>query len=919
MIVGIFSIVPMTASAVPATSGTCGANATWVYDTENTTLTISGTGMMAYYAYSSLTPWSALRSSITKVVINDGITTISQCAFGDCTKLEDVTIPNSVTKIFNSAFAGCTSLEEITIPSSVDTIGFSAFYNCGYYNNEENWVNGVLYNGNYLLAAKTTISGEYTVKSGTYCIAYCAFENCKDLTNIILPNSLRIIGNSAFSMCDGLTSVNIPYGVTTLDRNVFQYCKNLKTIVVPGSVTYVEQNAFVFISNLETVFYEAGSAAERYFEELDDDSIECIVYDHSNSCGNSAYWAYDDNTNTLRVFGSGAMTNYTRVDNNPTSPWFESYGESIESVIIYPGITRIGSCAFFRCPNLANLTISEGVKSIGARSFQVVNKITELTIPDSVETIEQYAFCSSPLTTINVGTGLKSVQDNVFGYETNENGVVNIKDMDAWLNISFVSRYSNPLYQAHNLYLNGNLVKELNFADLGVGNIKQYSFCYCDSLEKVILPTRNGYYDNIRVNQAAFMYCSNLKSITYSGEPDNYTYFNIGNFAFDHCTSLSDIDDITTRCSGIGEAAFQSCSSLSTVKLNCGSIGRFAFWNCYDLQAFVLRKTTTFNTNYGFDAFAASADIYSYKDTPIEDICLKRNLKFHYLEDVGDSAYCYYDEDTKTVTIDGAGEVTSTPWNEAEYVEDIKNVVVCDGITALPDNAFDGLTNLQNTAISDSVETFGNNIFGENGIDTTVYGHKGSSIETYCASNNIDFEQIYTTDGKKDILIGESIEHDAADAAWLNYDLTNLNVLGVQKKANSESNDMRFVAAVNNDIIQDADEYGFIVAKSGQADVAIARGYAPKAKYGEDENCTTIDCKGTSNKISGDFGAYEADTPYKYVTLTIENVPDNQTLVVRFYVKKGDNIWYSRYQKDQSVYKNFYKGLAVNWDALNNA
>lgn len=93
------AFVPLVASA--ETSGTCGKNLTWILD-DYGTLTISGTGNMENWNLSSgekkESPFKN-NKEIKHVVIEDGVTDIGYCAFGDCSNLKDITIADSVTNI----------------------------------------------------------------------------------------------------------------------------------------------------------------------------------------------------------------------------------------------------------------------------------------------------------------------------------------------------------------------------------------------------------------------------------------------------------------------------------------------------------------------------------------------------------------------------------------------------------------------------------------------------------------------------------------------------------------------------------------------------------------------------------------------------------------------------------------------------
>ena len=105
---------------------------------EDSTLTISGTGDMPDYIYVSpykartfkIAPWFSQKNKIKKVVIENGVTSIGEWTFFYCQNLASIIIPNSVTSIGESAFRNCKSLTSITIPNSVTSIGAAAFVNC---------------------------------------------------------------------------------------------------------------------------------------------------------------------------------------------------------------------------------------------------------------------------------------------------------------------------------------------------------------------------------------------------------------------------------------------------------------------------------------------------------------------------------------------------------------------------------------------------------------------------------------------------------------------------------------------------------------------------------------------------------------------------------------------------------------------
>ena len=196
--------------------GTCGDNLTWTLNSKDSTLVISGTGAMA-----DNPSWSDYKSYIKYVTLPDGLTSIGDDAFSDCSKLTSIIIPNSVTSIGRWAFNNCYSLTSVTFGNSVTSIGNMAF--------------------NY----------------------------CYSLTSITIPNSVKSIGEEAFDDCSALTSVTIGDSVTTIGYRAFNYCESLTSITIPNSVKSIGEEAFRCCYRLTSVtlgknLKSIGNDAFRY-------------------------------------------------------------------------------------------------------------------------------------------------------------------------------------------------------------------------------------------------------------------------------------------------------------------------------------------------------------------------------------------------------------------------------------------------------------------------------------------------------------------------------------------------------------------------------------------------------------------------------------------------------------------------------
>ena len=177
--------------------GYCGENVTYKL-TSDGTLTISGEGPMYDFSWEDdsadgmpqymtweYTEWGEIigESTIKKVVIEPGVTTIGDYAFNGCTSLESVDIADTVTSIGAVAFDYCISLKNIVIPSSVTVIKEEAFSESGL----------------------ETIE----IENGLETIEQMAFLYCQNLKTVILPESVTSIGDFAFILCDKLETLII--------------------------------------------------------------------------------------------------------------------------------------------------------------------------------------------------------------------------------------------------------------------------------------------------------------------------------------------------------------------------------------------------------------------------------------------------------------------------------------------------------------------------------------------------------------------------------------------------------------------------------------------------------------------------------------------------------------------------------------
>ena len=344
-------------TAEETVGGTCGENLTWELNLTTGVLTISGTGEMAHAWSDSSCPWKSYRSSITSVIIEDGVTSIGTLMFHACHALTSVSIPNSVTIIETSAFNSCSALTRVAIPGSVVSIESSAFESC------------------YDLASVTI---EYGVTS----IDYWAFQNCKSLTSLVIPGSVTSIGHEAFKNCSSLTSVSLPDSLTSIGYSAFFQCDSLTSVTVPPNITDMGMSVFNSCDKLSDVTIEDGATV-----------IGELMFANCGSLTNITI------PGSVTVIGSNAF--------------YRCF--SLADVTIEYGVTTIGRSAFEFCSSLTSITIPDSVTVIGSGAFSYCSDLISIALPNGMSTINVSTFYNcSGLTSVTIPISVTAIQDNAF-------------------------------------------------------------------------------------------------------------------------------------------------------------------------------------------------------------------------------------------------------------------------------------------------------------------------------------------------------------------------------------------------------------------------------------------------------------------------------------------------------------------------
>ena len=617
------------------------------------------------------TATNTLIQGCQKTVIPQSVTHIGKRAFAECDYLSSITIPNSVVSIGEDAFYSCKSLTSITIPNSVTSIVLAAFSSCDkltsmiveatnpVYDSREN-CNAIIETATNTLIAgcQNTIIPQSVIHIGEYAFSFCNISSItipnsvttigkyafaySDIASITIPNSVINIGEHAFDGCRNLTSVTIPNSVKDIELWVFANCSSLNSITLHDGITTIGEHAFINCPSLTSVTISKSVTSIGIGAFRDCEALTSIVVDSGNT-------TYDSRENCNAVIETRSNTliagcQNTIIPNSVTKIYLEAFRgcSSLTAITIPNSVTRIGGWAFSGCslldtiyveattpPTLEYNNVFTGTPSptcyipcgtlAAYQASDWANQVGEFVEEECEETKEITVKARVPA----------SWTDSIFVWvwSTGGEGVELIPEkQDDWyvftqkgeeLNIIFKNGrgWLGYPYQTEDITLTESACLQI-YTD-NIEYLKAtYTFIDCNSVNpnhqilytsldgKIVTPFAadvfgadiiSNTYENghgvitfdgpvTQIGEFAFQSCSSLTSITLPN-----TVMSIEKYAFVICTSLTSIT-IPNNVVTIGEFAFNSCNSLTSVYIAYGvtHIGDGAFNSCPSLSSITI-------------------------------------------------------------------------------------------------------------------------------------------------------------------------------------------------------------------------------------------------------------------------------------------------------------------------------------------
>ena len=681
-------------------SGTCGGTLNnsqlmkWTL-TSDGTLTISGEGNMFG------APWSQYKSKIKKVVIGEGVESISDNAFHYYENLRSVSLPSTLTSIGEAAFWACSSLQSITLPNNLTNIGLNAF------------------------------------------------RACHSLTQVLIPASVTSIDGSAFECCTGLTDVvfegnSLEFG----SGATFYDCTSLKNVFFNG--TRADWTASRGSSGSVL-----PAAAQIYYKNDLISSGTC----GDNSSGNNTQWKLTKAGTLIITVGTGYTEGGIADFAYGKAPWYQDiYDSGIRCLIIGSGIKTIGSYAFADCTDLAEIIVPDGVISIGNGAFlqnsgakRVVlppstvyighgalrdcSALTSVSLPDSMSNrlfLDMFEGCTN-LKSVDIPDGITDICEGDLASCPNWTDIYYDNWGRVWNRVVSNVRDSIPdrmnVHFKDNIYDSGSCGENVTWtltADgtltiSGTGAMTDYTY---DSRSPWY--SCRAYIKRVVIQQGvraigdyAFYYCENLTSVTI---PDSVT--SIGDYAFAYCVSLTSAT-IPEGVTSIGGDAFLGCTGLTSVAIpsSVTSTGFETFSGCTGLTSITIPEGVTSIGNYAFKGCSGLTSV------TIPDS----------VTSIGGSAFSGCSGLT-SVTIPSS--VTSIGWSAFENCTALTFMTIPESVTYISGEVFSNCIRLAKVTIPKSVTSIGKNAFY----------YCESIADVYYDGTEEDWAKISISEGNEDLL-----------------------------------------------------------------------------------------------------------------------------------------------------------------------
>ena len=517
-------------------------------------------------------------ANLQSVTLPATITTIGTYAFEACTKLGSVNLEEGLTTINNRAFYNC-NLKSVTIPSTVTSIGAKAF--------QGNALTSVVWKPVECSVSSDSDAPFYNTNSqitsfvfadGVQTVPWYICKNMSKLDTVVLPPSVKSLGQAAFMYCTSLKSINLPVTQKALPQSFLEGCSSLETIELPATLTTVGTYAFEGCTKLSNVNLHEGlttiNTRAFYNCKLSTVTIPSTV----TTIGAKAFqsnplvsvvWkpvecSISSDSDAPFYNTSSQITSFVFGDSVQTVPWYICKNMSkLDTVVLPPSVKSLGQAAFMYCTSLKSINLPVTQKALPQSFLEGCSSLESIELPATLTTVGTYAFegCTK-LSNVNLHEGLTTINNRAF---------YNCKLSDVTIpstvtTIGAKAFQSNPLTAVTWLPKNCTTSSDSD-APFYSTNSQITSFVFGDSVQTV-----------------PWYICKNMSKLDTILLPPTVT--SVGQRAFMYCTGLKTME-FPQGLKTLATSVLEGCTGLQSVIIpsSVTTINTDAFYNCTGLQA----------------------------------------------------------------------------------------------------------------------------------------------------------------------------------------------------------------------------------------------------------------------------------------------------------------------------------------------
>ena len=602
-------------------------------------------------------------TALTTAIIESSSLGIGDRCFENCTSLQSLQFPHGTYISFGKrVFANCPKLKSVSINDNFTHFsGDSAFYGSS--------ISEPIFNNKYFFHLPTTKSGTYSIPSGITTIGKYAFQDCHNITKIVIPNTVTTIEDYAFKNCTGLTAITFPSSVQDVSTTAFVGCTNMSVTGSTETMTWSLKNGTLSINCTGPITSTPWEAFAPYIK-----NIQAIGTDDS-----IGYWSLKDGILTVSA-----------LEESNNDPWrkLKSY---ITSIVLKNGVDIIPAEAFLDYSNIHSISMSSTITTIRDKAFYNCSSLTSFTMPNSVDSVGKAVFY-----------GCEALESIVLSEKITYLSTDYYEKSSSWGTYEYYYGFFGNCSSLKSIVIPNNIKK-----------IDDKTFYGCQNLNAIEIGS-----SITSIGGRVFEGCSSLSSIKWNSKhyPDsenNSGYYSPFYDVHSQITSLQIGQDVEH----IPSSLFSQMENITSIDIpnSVKSIGTSAFSYCSRLYSVNIANSVN---KIGAGAFKGT---YWYETLVPNGVVYINNVLYTYK---GNMPY-----NTSINVREGTTSITSKAFYRCYGLTSIS---IPDGLTSIGDEVFYECSSLAEITIPNSVTEIGQTVFyGCSSLESAVLSNNITSILSF--------------------------------------------------------------------------------------------------------------------------------------------------------------------------------------------